>query len=83
MKAKKLAETACERRNVNGGQNDTTQSGQEKELCERQRGRNDGSVISNAIGAKRIILVCGDHPKSWKNAPGMQGQMKIFHVGSH
>ena len=28
-------------------------------------------------------LVRGDHPNSWKNAPRMHGQMKIFHVGSH
>ena len=27
-------------------------------------------------------LVRGDHPNSWKNAPRMQGQMKIFRVGS-
>ena len=27
------------------------------------------------------ILVRGDHPNSWKNAPRMQGQMKIFRVG--
>ena len=28
-------------------------------------------------------LARGDHPNSWKNAPRMHGQMKIFHVGSH
>ena len=27
-------------------------------------------------------LVRGDHPNSWKNAPRMQGQMKIFRVCS-
>ena len=27
-------------------------------------------------------LVRGDHPNSWKNAPRMQGQKKIFRMGS-
>ena len=30
-----------------------------------------------------LNLVRGDHPNSRKNAPRMQGQMKIFHVRSH
>ena len=29
------------------------------------------------------FLARGDHPNSQKNAPRMEGQMKIFHVGSH
>ena len=29
-----------------------------------------------------MYLARGDHPNSWKNAPRMEGQMKIFHVGS-
>ena len=30
-----------------------------------------------------VYLERGDHPNSWKNAPRILGQMKIFHVGSH
>ena len=29
------------------------------------------------------LLARGDHPDSWRNASRMQGQMEIFHVGSH
>ena len=29
------------------------------------------------------LLARGDHPNSRKNAPRMEGQMKIYHVGSH
>ena len=30
-----------------------------------------------------LTLTRGDHPNARKNAPRMEGQMKIFHVGFH
>ena len=39
-------------------------------------------ITSVIISARRVFLVRGDHPNSWKNAPRMQGQMKIFRAGS-
>ena len=32
---------------------------------------------------QEMFLARGDHPSSRKNSPRMEGQIKIFHVGSH
>ena len=38
--------------------------------------------LQNEVPKDTKDLVRGDHPNSLKNAPRMQGQMKIFRVGS-
>ena len=54
-----------------------------------KRGHTSGAATLQRTSSGGIILVAltkilvrGDHPNSWKNAPRMQGQMKIFRVGS-
>ena len=36
-----------------------------------------------ALDKAASFLARGDHPNALRNAPRIQGQMKIFHVGSH